>query len=140
MANARRQPRYIDPAGDSGSGALPVSPPFLFSGATARVFPLRANMAQLTHFVDHYVNMDIPPGIVQFRPALPYVYLMVLDYGSMSAASVSAQNVGWVSQHEVAFTVPLLTSGTSMVRISMGSHLCPSISLMSTRGWPTWSS
>ena len=32
---------------------------------------------------------------------------MVLDYGSMSSASMHAQNVGWVAQHEVAFTVPL---------------------------------
>jgi hypothetical protein len=32
---------------------------------------------------------------------------MVLDYGSMSSASMHAQNVGWVSQRELAFTVPL---------------------------------
>ena len=32
---------------------------------------------------------------------------MVLNYGSMSAASVTAQNAGWVAQYEVTFTVPL---------------------------------
>jgi hypothetical protein len=84
-----------------------VRPPFQFTGVTARVFPLKANMARLAAFCDAYVNMDIPPEIVHYRPALPYVYLMVLDYGSMSSASMHAQNVGWVAQHEVAFTVPL---------------------------------
>lgn len=101
------KPRYVDPSKGPQDASLAVRPPFLFSGVTARVFPLKANMATLASFCDAYVNMDIPPEIVHFRPALPYVYLMVLDYGSMSSASMHAQNVGWVAQHEVAFTVPL---------------------------------
>jgi hypothetical protein len=88
-------------------GALPQEPPFVFRAVTTRVFPLKANMARLWAFCDQYLNMDIPARIARFRPSLPYVYLMVLNYGSMSAASVKAQNVGWVSQHEVTFTVPL---------------------------------
>lgn len=107
MADSRFKPAFIDPSGDASAGSLPVRPPFLFTGVTSRVFPLKANMARLTQFCDSYVNMDIPPDIVHYRPALPFVYLMVLDYGSMSSASMQAQNVGWVAQHEVAFTVPL---------------------------------
>jgi hypothetical protein len=101
------KPRYIDPAGDPRLGVLPVEPPFLFRTVTTRVFPLKANIARLSHFCDQYLNMDIPARIAHFRPLIPYVYLMVINYGSMSAASVRAQNVGWVSQHEVTFTVPL---------------------------------
>jgi len=107
MAKQIVKPRYIDPAGDPRFGAFPVSPPFLFHNVTTRVFPLKANIATLTHFCDQYLNSDIPPDIVHYVPAMPYVYLMVLNYGSMSAASVEAQNVGWVAQHEVTFTVPL---------------------------------
>ena len=107
MAQPTRKPDYIDPAGDPRFGVLPVTPPFLFREVTTRVFPIKANMARLSHFCDQYVNMDIPPTIAHFRPSLPYVYLMVLNYGNMSAASVTAQNVGWVAQHEVTFTVPL---------------------------------
>jgi hypothetical protein len=33
--------------------------------------------------------MDIPPEIVQFAPALPYVYFMALNYGGMSAESLA---------------------------------------------------
>ena len=94
MARTGTQPDYIAPAGDARDGSLPVRPPFQFTGVTARVFPLKANMARLAAFCDAYVNMDIPPEIVHYRPALPYVYLMVLDYGSMSSASMHAQNVG----------------------------------------------
>lgn len=101
------KPKFIDPLGDRRFSALAVSPPFRFRNATARVFPIRANMSVLTSFCDQYLNMDIPPEIVHYSPALPYVYMMILNYGSMAAASVQAQNVGWVSQHEVTFSVPL---------------------------------
>lgn len=101
------KPRYIDPLGNREFSALSVSPPFRFRNATARVFPIRANMSVLKNFCDLYLNMDIPDDIVCYSPALPYVYMMILNYGSMAAASVKAQNVGWVSQHEVTFTVPL---------------------------------
>lgn len=147
MAHPDRKPRYIDPAGDPRLGALPVSPPFLMNGVSSRVFPLKANMARLTQFCDQYLNMDIPPGIVHFRPSVPYVYLMVLDYGSMSAASVQAQNVGWVAQHEVAFAVPLERWQEQRGRLVFKGWACVSpfifvddeISLTTGRevyGWP----
>ena len=100
-----KKPRFIDPAGDPRTTALFVRPPFLFRNVTARSFPLRANMAVLTNFCNNYLNMDVDPSIVHYAPALPYVYLTIMNYGSMAAASVQAQNVGWVSQHEVAFMV-----------------------------------
>jgi hypothetical protein len=147
MAHPNPKPRYIDPAGDPRLGALPVRPPFLMNGVKSRVFPLKANMARLTQFCDQYLNMDIPPGIVHFRPAVPYVYLMVLDYGSMSSASVQAQNVGWVAQHEVAFTVPLERWQESNGRLVFNDWACVSpfifvddeLSLTTGRevyGWP----
>ena len=147
MASAPSKPLFIDPTGDASQGSLPVRPPFLFSGVTSRVFPLKANMARLTQFCDSYVNMDIPAEIVHYRPALPYVYLMVLDYGSMSSASMSAQNVGWVAQHEVAFTVPLerwkLENGTLVFQdwacVSPFIFVDDELSLTTGReiyGWP----
>ncbi len=102
-----RGPRYIDPLGGKGDKALPGFPPFQFTGVTSRVFPLKANMSRLTNFCDQYLNLNIPKEICWFRPSIPYVYLMVLNYGSMSPTTVAAQNLGWVSQHEVAFTIPL---------------------------------
>jgi hypothetical protein len=90
------KPRYIDPAdidpaGDHSRG-LSVKPPFTFQGVTCRAFPLRANMARLTKFCDDCLNKGLPPNIAYFRPALPYVYLLVLNYGSMAPPSVQAQN------------------------------------------------
>lgn len=77
------------------------SPPYTFPGVTARVFPLRASMNILRSFCRNYLNVS--PD-VRFSPALPCVQLVVLDYGRMS---VEKQNLGWVSQHEVFFAVPL---------------------------------
>ena len=36
---------------------------------------------------------------------MPYVLLMIIDYGKMAA---TATNMGWVSQREIMFSVPLL--------------------------------
>jgi hypothetical protein len=80
-----------------------IEPPFDFQGVSMRVFPLRANMNTLGHFCNAYLNV-IPPEVGEFRPAYPIVFLIVLDYGKMS---VEAQNLGWISQREVTFSVPL---------------------------------
>ena len=79
-------------------------PPFEFQGVRACVYPLRANIARLSYFIDQYLNLAMPAEIVRFRPALPFVYLMAMNYGRMA---VTARNMGWVSQNEVAFVVPL---------------------------------
>ena len=106
MANTDK-PFYVNPTGVKGPKDLPSSPPFAFHGVTARVFPLQADISLLTDFCDSYLNMDIPDEIVHFFPAQPYVYLAVLNYGSMSPLLFSAQNVGWISQEEVFFMIPL---------------------------------
>jgi hypothetical protein len=68
------------------------------------VYPLRANIARLSYFIDQYLNLARPAEIVRFRPALPFVYLMAMNYGRMV---VTVRNMGWVPQNEVAFVVPL---------------------------------
>jgi hypothetical protein len=106
MTHVIDKPRYIDPANRAGSASLPAKPPFVFRDVTARVFPVKANPARLYGFCKQYLNI-VPPQIAQFRPSIPYVYVMVLNYGRMGMQSATAQNLGWVSQHEVLFTVPL---------------------------------
>jgi len=101
------KPRYVDPVVFGGGQELTYRPPLLFREVTARVFPLKANIARLAEFCAQYLNMDIPDEIVHFTPALPYVYFMALNYGGMSATSVHAQRLGWVAQHEAFFLVPL---------------------------------
>lgn len=79
-----------------------MSPPFAFSDVTMSVFPLRAGLPSLENFCRNYLNQA--PHLTQFRPFVPFVYLVILDYGRMS---LEAANMGWVSQREVAFGVPL---------------------------------
>lgn len=81
---------------------LLAPPPFSFPGVSARVFPLRANMNVLRTFCKSYLN--VAPEVCEFRPYAPYVFLVVLDYGRMAAEEI---NLGWVSQHEIFFGVPL---------------------------------
>lgn len=84
------------------ASTLQMAPPFAFSDVKMTVFPLQANLARLTQFCDSYLNQA--GHIVQFKPFLPFVYLIILDYGRMSAP---AAQTGWVSQREVAFGVPM---------------------------------
>lgn len=93
-------PDFNNARGEASS--LQMSPPFEFSDVTMTVFPLEANLARLTQFTESYLNQA--PDIVHFKPFLPYVYLIILDYGKMST---EAARTGWVSQREVAFGVPL---------------------------------
>lgn len=95
------RPRFNVPGGLSASMQLP--PPFEFTGVTIRVFPLRAKIHLLERFCDSYVNV-IPDAAGVFKPFVPYVYLLIVDYGRMA---VEAQNLGWLSQHEIVFTVPV---------------------------------
>lgn len=82
----------------------PVSPPpYDFLGVTMRVFPLQADLRRLDRFCDDYLNL-MPREIAFFRPTLPLVFLILLDYGKMVS---EAQNFGWVSQRETGFVVPL---------------------------------
>jgi hypothetical protein len=82
-----------------------IRPPFQFQGVTMRVFPLRANLQTLQHFVDGYLNRVFPNYEAGwFRAFVPYVYLMVVNYGKMS---LDAVNMGWISQREILFNIPL---------------------------------
>jgi len=46
----------------------------------------------------------VPPQVARFRVPVPFVYLMLINYGRMA---VDAANLGWISQREIAFCVPL---------------------------------
>src|SRR5689334_11064870 len=94
----------LPPYDTANSGPLNGSPPFAFPGVSMRTFPLKADMYVLRTFCSQYVNIA-PPEVAEFVPLLPFVYLSVIHYGQMAAA---ASNLGWVSQHEVAFSIPLM--------------------------------
>ncbi len=94
---------FFDLARGEAEATLLAVPPFSFPGVTARVFPLRASMDILHSFCKGYLNVA-PPEICRFQPYLPYVFLVVLDYGR---GAIETANLGWVSQHEIFFAVPL---------------------------------
>jgi len=85
-----------------GGGSAPTAPPYDFEGVTLRYFPLKANFHTLANFCDDYLNMA--PDFARFRPAMPYVLLIVVNYGRMSQ---QLGNLGWTSQNELLFTVPV---------------------------------
>lgn len=88
-------------------------PPFRFPGVTSRVFPLRADIGKLKRICDTYFNnIAIPAHIARFQPAAPLVYLALLHYDQMfeekSGKGVSREQSSiWVSQHELAFIIPM---------------------------------
>lgn len=84
-----------------GPATLTSVPPYRFDGVTIRTYPLRARINRLRDFCDDYLNL-MPKEIALFRPSLPYVFLQLVHYGHISP---ELRNVGWVSQHEIAFTI-----------------------------------
>lgn len=105
MSDPRMEPllTYPDFNDARGSAVMTALPPFDFQGAVMRVFPLRARPDVLRSFVDRFLNLT-PGGIATFRPSIPYVLMMVIDYGRMEP---EVANVGWVAQNEFLFSIPL---------------------------------
>ncbi len=83
--------------------ALPAHLEQKYSDVVTQIFPLKASMNRLQEFCDSYLNLDedLP---LYFKPAAPWVLMQVVDYGEMATTS---RNLGWFSQHELAFGVPL---------------------------------
>jgi hypothetical protein len=85
-----------------------LNPRLAFNSVTARVFPLKASMNQLQDFCDNYLNF-VDDGKRNrpshyFKPSMPWVFCQVLNYGEMTNET---RTRGWISQHEVVFSVPL---------------------------------
>jgi len=83
--------------------ALPANLEQRYSDVVTQIFPLKASMARLQEFCDSYLNLgeNLP---ICFKPAVPWVLMQVVDYGKMATTTT---NVGWFSQHELAFGVPV---------------------------------
>lgn len=94
----------LPPYNHANSVPLSGTPPFTFPGVTLRMFPLKADMYVLRSFCNQLVNIA-PHEVAEFEPFVPFVYLTVIHYGRMATA---ATNLGWVSQHEVTFSIPLM--------------------------------
>jgi hypothetical protein len=101
MSDSPTKPQFSDTRGLNM--AMQSIPPFEFEGVTMRVFPLRAKVEIIQRFIDAYLNV-VPHEVGYFRAYLPYVFLDIINYGRMSAV---AANLGWLSQREIAFSVPL---------------------------------
>ena len=105
-------PPYIETAGSSLFGSMPLLPPFEFEGVKMMVFPLKANISRLTEFCHSYLNLNLTGENADqadlFKPAAPFVFMMLLHYDKMSSnITQTARNIGWISQHEITFTIPL---------------------------------
>ncbi len=82
---------------------LPAKDPQEYTNVLTQVYPLPADIDALTSFCDKFFNYGSPDPWT-FEPAVPWVVLQVCNYGKMAMRS---QNVGWVSQHELAFGFPV---------------------------------
>jgi hypothetical protein len=105
--NRRPKPANVTlPEFNLALGEFLALPPHLeqkYSDVVTQIFPLKASMNRMQEFCDSYLNLDedLP---LYFKPAVPWVLMQVVDYGEMATTS---RNLGWFSQHELAFGVPL---------------------------------
>lgn len=97
-----KRPDYIPFSDETSLARLVNRPPFYFRGVTMRVFPVPANLATIREFCEQYINF-VPGEIARYSPFVPFVYICFINYGRMQ----QVQDVGWVAQNELAFTIPL---------------------------------
>lgn len=98
-------PEYNDKLGKFFK--VPDRPQSEFKGVVTEFYPLRADLDHLRNFCNRYLNADGKHQPVWFEPMAPWVLLQVCKYGKMAFRQ---QNVGWVSQHELAFGFPVRMS------------------------------
>jgi hypothetical protein len=84
------------------TATMTAPPPFSFPRTNLHYFPVPADLATLQQFCDNYLNTA--PDFAWFRPAMPFVFVLVNYYPHMGYA---AGNLGWISQNEVLIMVPL---------------------------------
>jgi hypothetical protein len=82
-----------------------LEPPFRSLGLKLRYLPLRANLEQLTSFIDEYINLSgsVPEEVGRFRPYMPSVSLVIAEHPHLESDGTKT----WVSQQEIAFMVPV---------------------------------
>ncbi len=100
-----------------------------FTGVTARAFPLKASLNRLQDFCDSYLNFADDTGRrppYYFKPAIPFVYLQMINYGEMATLT---ENLGFISQHEVLFAVPVewydVDRNTGKLKFRDWALVCP---------------
>ncbi len=84
-----------------GAANLTSTPPYDLPGVSTRVFPVPASIDRLSEFCDSYLNI-MPPEIAEFRPSVPYVFMLLSYYPEMSQEVLAG---GWVAQNEITFSI-----------------------------------
>jgi hypothetical protein len=76
-----------------------------FKGVTTQVYPLRADIEKLREFCSDNLNRskESGPPPIKIEPVAPWVLMQVCNYNFMGPAG----GKGYVSQHEVAFGIPV---------------------------------
>jgi hypothetical protein len=89
----------------AGTAPTFLEPPFRSEHLSLRYLPLRANAQRLSEFIDAYINLDgqVPESVGRFRPYSGFVTLVIADHPRL----ISEGSNTWVSQHEIAFMVPV---------------------------------
>jgi hypothetical protein len=91
------------PAGNASSTGTKANA--FASRVRAQVFPLAADRRTLQRFCDMWFNACIPREVAVFRPAMPFVFCMVIAYDDIG--SDFQWRTGAMSQNEVHFMLVL---------------------------------
>ncbi len=91
----------------AGAAPLFLEPPFVSSNLSMRYLPVAADPATLAKFVEAYLSPggSLPDEVAHFRPSAPFVLVIVATHPHLASESDET----WLSQHELAFSIPLIS-------------------------------
>jgi hypothetical protein len=111
------------PASDAHAAFDPqLPPPYSFDNVQFRVFPLLADKSKLQAICDRFIN-DVPAPLslpFTIKPLQSLVLLDVLDYPKMTSAYPGQSELGFSSQRESFFAIPVVKAGSNGVPIDVG--------------------
>jgi uncharacterized protein with NAD-binding domain and iron-sulfur cluster len=96
------RPIYVDRGGEQV-----LSQPAALRDVSLYSFLLKADINKLSALCDKYLN-NPSASQVRYVPLIPYVALVACSIGHMQSAILPYSQMGWSSERDVSFWVPLL--------------------------------
>ncbi|MBD2683571.1 MULTISPECIES: hypothetical protein [Nostoc] len=92
-------PLYIERGGEQV-----LKPPFNFENASIHSFLLQAENDKLQFLCDRYLN-KFTEDKLEYRPAMPYVFLVVTDVEKVYSLNQKDREMGWMPEIDVSFWI-----------------------------------
>lgn len=116
MTNSSSLPPFIVQSPPRDDPQLPY--PYQFDRVSILFFVVRAERARMKALCDQCFN-DIPGLPIRIEPLAPVAFIQVLNYAKMYCTRAGYRELGYVTQDELIFEIPVMVRGNAMPSVGV---------------------